>query len=489
MKKLLLIGFSFVMGLSLFPIGNTGLFAQTSSNHSVTVTTVSAIRLPAPLTDLSFFDSQLRLASGGMLLSANYFNGRTSEPHVDTALLSFGDGLSYLVRYPQSESVYYTRRDSKGFSSLYEHYQKRPGKYSERRVKPYRFSFSIENPVFSADGQAMVFSSDCPLGFGGRDLWYSVMHNGEWQYPQNLGRFINTDGDEISPAIYGDFLVFASNGRKDAVGGFDLYATRLVALEQTGDTAYMYPIGQCKAYSLEAPFCTPDDDIAIAFFDDLTSGWFVSRDSAGNHTVNHFSGRLDCVALRGVVSSSVNEQQLSSASVTVHRKGMGDQTIRCDSKGKYVLYLQPDEECELIFSAPEHFSSQRQYTPQRVASSSTLYSPDIQDVVLFTFPIDNYIFYSDLFPTAVACELSPQGRTRLELIARFMRENENIKLSLYSAFNDSEDIGFCRLLNDARLRAITDFLVAKGALPTNIACYTSLPEEGDSQTIVLSFSH
>ena len=76
----------------------------------------------------------------------------------------------------------------------------------------------------------MLFTSNRPGGLGGFDLYYSVLHNGKWGSPVNLGPSINSSSDEYRPVIgyHPDFtnlfLMFSSN-RPGGKGMFDLYFT------------------------------------------------------------------------------------------------------------------------------------------------------------------------------------------------------------------------------------------------------------------------
>ena len=76
----------------------------------------------------------------------------------------------------------------------------------------------------------MVFTSNRPGGLGGYDLYFSVLKNGKWSSPVNLGPRINTSSDEYRPVIgyhpdfTNNFLMFSSN-RPGGKGGFDLYFT------------------------------------------------------------------------------------------------------------------------------------------------------------------------------------------------------------------------------------------------------------------------
>lgn len=88
----------------------------------------------------------------------------------------------------------------------------------------YQEGYSYAHPAFSADGKSVVFSSDCPGGYGGMDL-YICHWNDEtftWGEPVNLGKDVNTEGDEIYPLVWGGRLYFSSNGL-EGFGGYDIY--------------------------------------------------------------------------------------------------------------------------------------------------------------------------------------------------------------------------------------------------------------------------
>ena len=80
------------------------------------------------------------------------------------------------------------------------------------------------HPSLTADGAAIYFASERFGGIGGSDIWMSKRGgDGSWSAPVNLGRTINTPGDEKAPRISsgGDTLVFSSDYH-DGYGGFDL---------------------------------------------------------------------------------------------------------------------------------------------------------------------------------------------------------------------------------------------------------------------------
>ena len=75
----------------------------------------------------------------------------------------------------------------------------------------------------------LVFASNRKGGYGGYDLYYSQLENGEWSEPINFGPDINTEYDEYRPILIEEgvapqqtMMVFSSN-RPGGLGGFDLY--------------------------------------------------------------------------------------------------------------------------------------------------------------------------------------------------------------------------------------------------------------------------
>lgn len=81
----------------------------------------------------------------------------------------------------------------------------------------------------------MVFASDREGGYGGFDLYYSKLENGNWSEPINLGDTVNTADDEYRPIIlpfldFEETMIIFSSDREGGKGGFDLYGVRTALL-------------------------------------------------------------------------------------------------------------------------------------------------------------------------------------------------------------------------------------------------------------------
>ena len=123
------------------------------------------------------------------------------------------------------------------------------------------------------DGQERIFVSDRPGGMGGRDLYRSVLlPNGTWSEPLNLGRRINTEGEEESPVVSADgrTMMFASNGHQ-GMGGFDLF--RCVRLDN-GSWSDPEHMG--------APLNTPRDEAMVSLDASGQTGYLSSARAGGD---------------------------------------------------------------------------------------------------------------------------------------------------------------------------------------------------------------
>jgi tetratricopeptide (TPR) repeat protein len=95
-----------------------------------------------------------------------------------------------------------------------------------QRLKINRDGSSLTCPALSADGKTLYFASDMPGGMGGMDLWACVRSGDGWGTPQNLGKTINTPGDETSPFLALDGTLYFASDWHAGFGGLDLFSAK-----------------------------------------------------------------------------------------------------------------------------------------------------------------------------------------------------------------------------------------------------------------------
>ena len=124
---------------------------------------------------------------------------------------------------------------------------------------------SAKHPTVTKDNSTLFFSSDRVGGEGGSDLYMSQLIEGEWSPAVNLGKNINTKGNEAFPfALYKDTLFFASDGH-GGMGGLDIFISTFDGNE------WSHP------KNLKAPFNSNHDDFSLFKNEDNLSGYFSSN--------------------------------------------------------------------------------------------------------------------------------------------------------------------------------------------------------------------
>ncbi|MDU1891380.1 MAG: OmpA family protein [Dysgonomonas sp.] len=102
--------------------------------------------------------------------------------------------------------------------------KKRKGWTAFKFAFPQQEGASYAHPFIFNNNRSILFASDMEGGYGGYDIYVVHWDNTakQWGSPINMGPQINTEGDEICPAIYDNMLVFSSNGHV-GFGGYDIY--------------------------------------------------------------------------------------------------------------------------------------------------------------------------------------------------------------------------------------------------------------------------
>lgn len=112
------------------------------------------------------------------------------------------------------------------------------GKWSEaKEFKINNVDTSIAgHPSIGLEDKYMFFSSDLPGGFGGKDIWFIKFdkRSKSWGNPTNLGRDINTIGNEMYPFIREDGTLFFASDGHPGMGSLDLFSAQKSGREIDG---------------------------------------------------------------------------------------------------------------------------------------------------------------------------------------------------------------------------------------------------------------
>lgn len=419
--------------------------------------------LPGKATGVFFVDGELFCLSSGVLFKAQRNGEQIVSLDIDTLFMPLGDNVEYVVRHPSGD-IYFTARDKKGRSFLYHctGFGTKEQKVKQLRMDGGLFNkgMTVEHPTFTADGNILVFSSnDEKHTEGGYDLWYSLLEGNQWSSPENLGHRVNTDGDELTPVVYRDYLLFTSNGRPDDHGRLSLYSTRLLSDRVTGDTVGMSHIGRCRVQRLPDPLNTDDaDDYDLSVDLNAKCGYWISqrRTSGSASQLYSFSGAPDGVLLWGKVTDH-SGRPLAGATVTAAQKDNPVCNTTTDPDGRYRLYLVCNQHYRLSYQYEGFFQKHDSLTTTS-RDGDYLIAEAHRDVDLDRLPIDQRIYYDDLFGPDADVELSDRGIGLLAPLVQFLNDNPSLKVDFTLANDLTQNRDFNLMLTDERIRSLENYL-------------------------------
>lgn len=119
--------------------------------------------------------------------------------------------------------------------------------------------------VISADGKLLFFTAcNRPEGKGSCDIYFSRWSNGKWSVPRNAGGVVNTSYWEAQPAFTSDnrFLFFSSN-RPGGKGNKDIWRAELKGFDAHGNINFGTPVNLGKKINTSgneiSPFVHPNN--------------------------------------------------------------------------------------------------------------------------------------------------------------------------------------------------------------------------------------
>jgi flagellar motor protein MotB len=312
-------------------------------------------------------------------------------------------------------------------------------------------------PSISANGRMLFFASNRPGGMGGMDLWYSVMRDdGKWAEPVNLGKSINTAGDEMSPFIHfdGKTLYFSSNGRI-GMGGYDIFMSTM-----REDTTWSDP------ENMGYPINTYNDELGLIIDASGQKGYFSSkRDNVRGKDIYSFT-----------VYESVRPNPVSYFKGKVYEKGTGKllkanfelvnlKTGRIvaanstDNSGTFLVCLPPDHNYGLNVNKPGYLFYSDNFMLEGVHTAS---EPFIKRIDLSPVRVGERLMLTNVFYEFDSWQIQPESNSELDMLARLLADNKNVTVEI-GGYTDSIGTSAYNLgLSEKRARSVLEYLVGKG---------------------------
>jgi len=199
--------------------------------------------------------------------------------------------------------------------------------------------FNFNHPAISDDGKWFYFVSDMPGGAGGNDIWMCTRENDIWTAPKNLGKRVNTAGDEVFPLIKANKLYFSSNGL-EGIGGLDIFS---VYLDNEG-------LPSSSPSNIGAPINSTADDFGIDYFPDGKKGVFSSNRT--NYDLNddifEFTSKVPEKLPYIFLVMDNDTRQMLGSSLEITDSETGEKSALTDKEGKFIADFIPGHKFSII---------------------------------------------------------------------------------------------------------------------------------------------
>jgi outer membrane protein OmpA-like peptidoglycan-associated protein len=319
----------------------------------------------------------------------------------------------------------------------------------------------------SSDGKAIVFTSKLAQNLfystdnelSEKDVYVTLQDDkGNWGAPINLGKQINTSGDELSPFLAADgrTLYFATNGRP-GYGSYDIFMSKRTGNSWTDWTEPVNLGPEINTNSFDAYYTlSAAADYAIMVSD---------RNSIGASDLVRIklpeAIKPDpVVLLMGRTLNAKTKQPVSAdiffEDLTV-RKEVGE-AISDPNTGSYRITLTKGKNYGIRAEAKGYLSVNENFE----LASVTEYKEINKDLLLMPIIVGESIMLNNLFFEQGRPALKSQSFPELDRLVEIMQENPTIKIELGGHTDNVGNKDALKTLSENRVKAVKEYLVSKG---------------------------
>lgn len=317
--------------------------------------------------------------------------------------------------------------------------------------------YSVGHPALTADGNILVFASDMPGGYGGTDLYYSVRSGTQWTRPVNMGKQINTEGNEQFPSLSADGSLFFSSTGHPGLGGLDVFTVPLTNMRPTRS-----PV------NLGSPINSSTDDFGFIRAGDGKSGFFSSN-RGGNDDIYNFEQASYRVILAGQVTDGRTRLPLGGSRILLKTLD-GVDTVMTNGRGEFRLDMKKETDYEITAQKLGYISQLVFRTSIGIDTDSVLrtdmqlFKPESkqQYVISNCDSLKRIFAVENIFYDLDRDEIRPDARRALDHLASLMRRHPEMSVITSSHCDSRASEDYNRDLSLRRGTAAKNYLVAKG---------------------------
>ncbi|MBP3214152.1 MAG: PD40 domain-containing protein [Bacteroidaceae bacterium] len=301
---------------------------------------------------------------------------------------------------------------------------------------------AFAHPAVSPDGQWLYFVSDAQGGEGGLDIWRTRILSSGFGGMENLGRPINTSGDEMFPSFRpnGD-LYFSSDGHP-GMGGLDIFIAHEDSIRGTIVENQQYPLNSSA------------DDYGMTFEGVHNRGYFSSSRGDGKGWEHIFS--FECPEILQTVTGWVYEKdgyELPEALVYMVGNDGTNLKLSVKGDGSFTQVLKPGVDYVLLGTCKGYLNVKNEI---RVEDAEESHEYTLQFPLP---PINVPVLIDNIFYEFDRADLTPESTEALDKLVEMMNENPNITIELSAHCDYRGNDNYNQRLSQRRAESVVRYLI------------------------------
>lgn len=214
--------------------------------------------------------------------------------------------------------------------------------------------YNVGHPSLSPDGKKLFFMSNMPGGFGGSDIYVSYRDaSGNWGTPINLGKKVNTPGDELFPFIGEDGTLYFSSDSRAGFGALDIYSTTFNGSEWG------------NVENLGMPVNSNRDDFGYVTNATGQKGFIVSNRAGGIGMDDIYNFTRNIVIVKGMVLEAANKAAIKDAEIKISSGVDMVSTKTSGNDGGFTFTATPGKQYDFTVEKQGYKPATTSVTPTR----------------------------------------------------------------------------------------------------------------------------
>lgn len=382
------------------------------------------------------------------------------------------------------------RRDGAGRCDLF-FTENKCGKWTKMKIlgDPISTGAYEGTPSISPDGKTLIFTSDRKGTVGKKDLWSATRKDdGSWTVPKNLGRKVNSTGNEEAPFLHADgqTLYFLSDGHP-GMGDLDLFVARKEADGSWGEPVNLgLPINSTLR---ESPIFV-DFDGKTAYSSttmkmegaqgDLDIFKFEIPKNLRPQIVNYVKAEVKDGDSRKAVSASVEIIDLATGKVLSKSKSdcEGEFVIPLPIGKNYMLNVSKDG---YLFHSENFALTEKKESAEPFALKIDLVPipEDLANTGETAKPKSKPIILNNVFFETGSADLQDVSKLELNRLKDLLEANISLKIQINGHTDNVGDQAANLELSTNRAKAVYDYLIENGISASRL----SFKGYGESESI------